>query len=200
MTEFRDMVKALHRAGIEVILDVVFNHTSEGNHQGQPSTSRVGQFNLLPHVASDRQYYMDYSGCGNTPQLQSSGTEKLIVECLEYWVREMHVDGFRFDEGSILARGQSGEVMAYPPVIWTSSSPRPGRHQGDAEAWMPGLPDRYFPVSAGRMERALSRRCAAVSAGRRGMVGAVAMRIAAHRISTRHRAPSDQQHQLHHLS
>jgi glycogen operon protein len=119
LSEFRDMVKALHKAGIEVILDVVFNHTTEGNHQG-PTINFKGFDNSIYYhtVADDRQYYMDYSGCGNTLNCNHPITEKLIVECLEYWVREMHVDGFRFDEGSILARGQNGEVMAYPPVIW----------------------------------------------------------------------------------
>ena len=119
LTEFRDMVKALHKAGIEVILDVVFNHTTEGNHDG-PTINFKGFDNSIYYhqVASDRQYYMDYSGCGNTLNCNHPVAEKLIVECLEFWVREMHVDGFRFDEGSILARGQNGEVMAYPPVIW----------------------------------------------------------------------------------
>jgi glycogen operon protein len=118
--EFRDMVKALHKAGIEVILDVVFNHTSEGNHEG-PTINFKGLDNSLYYhtVPSDRQYYMDYSGCGNTMNCNHPITEKLIVECLEYWVREMHVDGFRFDEGSILARGQDGAPLAYPPVVWS---------------------------------------------------------------------------------
>jgi glycogen operon protein len=119
LNEFRDMVKALHKAGIEVILDVVFNHTTEGNHQG-PTINFKGFDNSIYYhlVPADRQYYMDYSGCGNTFNCNHPVAEKFIVECLEFWVREMHVDGFRFDEGSILARGQSGEVMAYPPVIW----------------------------------------------------------------------------------
>jgi glycogen operon protein len=117
--EFRDMVKALHKAGIEVILDVVFNHTSEGNHDG-PTINFKGFDNSLYYhtVWNDRQYYMDYSGCGNTMNCNHPITEKLIVECLEFWVRDMHVDGFRFDEGSILARGQDGAPMAYPPVVW----------------------------------------------------------------------------------
>jgi isoamylase len=119
LTEFRDMVKALHRAGIEVILDVVFNHTSEGNHQGPTINFRGFENRVYYHtVESDRQYYMDFSGCGNTLSCNHPITEKMIVECLEFWARDMHVDGFRFDEGSILARGQSGEVLAFPPVIW----------------------------------------------------------------------------------
>jgi isoamylase len=119
LREFRDMVKALHRAGIEVILDVVFNHTDEGNHLG-PTFSFRGIDNrtyylLLP---SDLRYYMDFSGCGNTFNCNHPVGQKLIVECLKYWVRETHVDGFRFDEGSILARGEDGMPSIHPPVIW----------------------------------------------------------------------------------
>lgn len=117
--EFRDMVKALHKAGIEVILDVVFNHTSEGNHQGPTINFRGIDNSTYYHlVPFDRQYYMDYSGCGNTVNCNHPMVDKLIVECLEFWVREMHVDGFRFDEGSILARDKNGKPMAQPPVIW----------------------------------------------------------------------------------
>jgi glycogen operon protein len=117
---FRNMVKALHRAGIAVILDVVFNHTNEGNHQG-PTFNFKGFGNEIYYhlVEKDRQYYMDYSGCGNTINCNHPIVEKFIVECLEFWVREMHVDGFRFDEGSILARGQDGAPLAYPPVVWS---------------------------------------------------------------------------------
>jgi glycogen operon protein len=117
--EFRDMVKALHKAGIEVILDVVFNHTGEGNHMG-PTISFKGLANTVYYhlVSGDKQYYMDYSGCGNTLNCNHPITEKFIVECLEYWVREMHVDGFRFDEGSILSRGPGGAPMEFAPVPW----------------------------------------------------------------------------------
>ena len=117
--EFRTMVKALHAAGIEVILDVVFNHTDEGNHQG-PTFSFRGLDNLIYYylVNTDRQYYMDYTGCGNTFNCNHPIPAKLIVECLEYWVREMHVDGFRFDEGTVLVRDLDGRPSAYAPVIW----------------------------------------------------------------------------------
>jgi glycogen operon protein len=117
---FRNMVKALHRANIAVILDVVFNHTNEGNHLG-PTFNFKGFANEVYYhlVERDRQYYMDYSGCGNTVNCNHPIVEKFIVECLEFWVREMHVDGFRFDEGSILARGQDGVPLAYPPVVWS---------------------------------------------------------------------------------
>ena len=117
--EFRDMVKALHRAGIEVILDVVFNHTDEGNHLG-PIFSFAGLDNQNYYYLDpdDRRFYYDYSGCGNTLTGNHPIVTKLVVECLEYWVREMHVDGFRFDEASVLTRGAHGEVLDEPPVVW----------------------------------------------------------------------------------
>ena len=119
VNEFRDMVKALHKAGIEVILDVVFNHTNEGNHQGPTINFRGFDNSVYYHLVSgDKQYYMDYSGCGNTLNCNHPVVEKMILESLEFWVRDMHVDGFRFDEGSILSRGQNGAPMDFPPVIW----------------------------------------------------------------------------------
>ena len=119
INEFRDMVKALHKAGIEVILDVVFNHTSEGNHQGPTFCWRGFDNSLYYHlVCNDKQYYMDYTGCGNTVNCNHPIAEKFIVECLEFWARELHIDGFRFDEGSILSRGEDGTPMAHPPVVW----------------------------------------------------------------------------------
>jgi glycogen operon protein len=119
ITEFRDMVKALHRAGIEVILDVVFNHTSEGNHLG-PVISFKGLANNIYYILVpwDKRYYMDYTGCGNTVDCNHPVTEKFIRECLEFWVRDMHVDGFRFDESSVLSRDANGAPMIYPPVLW----------------------------------------------------------------------------------
>jgi glycogen operon protein len=117
--EFRDMVKALHKAGIEVILDVVFNHTAEGNHMG-PTISFKGLDNAAYYILSpqDQQYYMDYTGCGNTFNANHPIGQKYIVDCLNFWVRECHVDGFRFDLGSILTRGPDGAPMQYPPVLW----------------------------------------------------------------------------------
>jgi glycogen operon protein len=119
INEFRNMVKALHKSGIEVILDVVFNHTAEGNHMG-PTISFKGLANdayYLLHPTM-QQYYMDYSGCGNTVNANHPVVAKFILDCLHYWVEEMHVDGFRFDEGSILHRGADGGPMEYPPVVW----------------------------------------------------------------------------------
>jgi isoamylase len=119
LREFRDMVKALHKAGIEVILDVVFNHTDEGNRHG-PTFSFRGIDNRTYYflVPSAREYYVDYSGCGNTFNCNHPIVQKLIVECLRYWVKEAHIDGFRFDEGSILSRGEDGAPLIHPPLVW----------------------------------------------------------------------------------
>jgi isoamylase len=119
LDELRDMVKALHRAGIEVILDIVLNHTSEGNHEGPTLHLRGFENSTYYHlVIADRQYYMNYSGCGNTVNCNHPVVDKFTLDCLEFWVREMHVDGFRFDEGSILARGEDGVPLFHPPVVW----------------------------------------------------------------------------------
>ena len=117
--EFRDMVKALHRAGIEVILDVVFNHTDEGNENG-PTHSFRGIDNRTFYLLDPNNLavYLNYAGVGNTLNANQPITQKLIVDCLRYWVEDMHVDGFRFDEGSILARGEDGQPLSHPPVIW----------------------------------------------------------------------------------
>ena len=119
LREFRDLVKAMHKAGIEVILDVVFNHTDEGNHQG-PLYCFKGIDNRSYYllVLSAPQYYMDFSGCGNTLNCNHPLSQKLIIDCLRYWVREYHVDGFRFDEGSILSRGEDGAPAIHPPLVW----------------------------------------------------------------------------------
>lgn len=103
--EFKDMVKALHREGIEVILDVVYNHTAEGNHQG-PTLSFKGVDNEgYYRLAEDKRYYMDYTGTGNTLNANSPNVLRLMMDSLRYWVTEMQVDGFRFDLASTLARG-----------------------------------------------------------------------------------------------
>lgn len=103
--EFREMVKALHRAGIEVILDVVYNHTAEGNERG-PTLSFRGIDNRAYYrtVGDNERYYMDYTGCGNTLNMVHPHSLKLLMDSLRYWVTEMHVDGFRFDLAAALAR------------------------------------------------------------------------------------------------
>jgi len=118
MKEFRDMVRALHEAGIEVILDVVFNHTAEGDNLGPVFSFKGIDNSIYYHLEPDKQYYSDYSGCGNTFNCNHPISQKLILDCLKYWVEEMHIDGFRFDQGSIFSRDTEGKVMKYPPVIW----------------------------------------------------------------------------------
>ncbi len=103
--EFKDMVKALHRADIEVILDVVYNHTGEGSHLGPTLCFRgIDNASYYRLVASDRRYYMDYTGCGNTLNMMHPRVLQIIMDSLRYWILEMHVDGFRFDLASALAR------------------------------------------------------------------------------------------------
>ena len=103
--EFKEMVKALHSAGIEVILDVVYNHTGEGNHLG-PTFSLRGIDNAAYYrlIETSPRYYMDFTGCGNSLNVRHPQVLKLIMDSLRYWVQEMHVDGFRFDLASALAR------------------------------------------------------------------------------------------------
>lgn len=134
--EFRDMVKALHRADIEVILDVVFNHTAEGNHSG-PTLSFRGLDNSIYYILEqDRTYYSNYSGTGNTLNANHPVVRRMIVDSLRYWVEEMHVDGFRFDLASILARDASGALMSNPPVLWDiESDPVLASTKIIAEAW-----------------------------------------------------------------
>ncbi len=105
VSEFKSMVKALHKAGIEVILDVVYNHTAEGNHLG-PTLSFKGIDNASYYrlTDGDPRYYMDYTGTGNTLNANLPGVLRLIMDSLRYWITEMHVDGFRFDLASALAR------------------------------------------------------------------------------------------------
>jgi glycogen operon protein len=136
VNEFRDMVKALHRAGIEVILDVVFNHTAEGDHRG-PTLSFRGLDNAAYYILDqDRSRYANYSGTGNTLNANHSIVRRLIVDSLRYWVGEMHVDGFRFDLASILARDESGNPMPNPPVLWDiESDPVLAGTKLIAEAW-----------------------------------------------------------------
>jgi glycogen operon protein len=134
--EFRDMVKALHRAGIEVILDVVFNHTAEGDHTG-PTLSFRGIDNPTYYILEDGGgRYANYSGCGNTLNANHPVVRRMIVDSLRYWVEEMHIDGFRFDLASILARDASGQPLPNPPVLWDiESDPALAGTKLIAEAW-----------------------------------------------------------------
>jgi len=134
--EFRDMVKALHRAGIEVILDVVFNHTAEGNQNG-PTFCFRGIDNISYYLLeNDRSLYSNYSGTGNTLYANHPVVRRMIIHSLRYWVEEMHVDGFRFDLASVLARDVNGNVLSNPPLLWDiESNPVLAGTKMIAEAW-----------------------------------------------------------------
>jgi isoamylase len=115
--EFKEMVRALHHAGIEVLLDVVFNHTAEGNELG-PTLSFRGFDNAIFYIlASDRRHYKNYAGTGNTINANHPVVRDHILSALRYWVVEMHVDGFRFDLASILGRDGTGKLLANAPLL-----------------------------------------------------------------------------------
>jgi glycogen operon protein len=134
--EFRDMVKSLHRAGIEVILDVVFNHTSEGNQSGPTNCFRGIDNPAYYILESGGENYTNYSGCGNTLNANQPVVRRMIVDSLRYWVHEMHVDGFRFDLASILTRDPNGAPLPNPPVLWDiESHPALAGTKLLAEAW-----------------------------------------------------------------
>ncbi len=114
---FKGMVKELHRAGIEVILDVVFNHTAEGDERG-PTLSMRGLDNTIYYMLDDGGAgYRNFSGCGNTVNCNHPHVRELIIDCLRHWVMEMHVDGFRFDLASILGRDTDGQLLENPPLL-----------------------------------------------------------------------------------
>jgi isoamylase len=134
--EFRDMVKALHRAGIEVILDVVYNHTAESGHDGPTICFRGFDNRAYYILQEDRAKYANFTGTGNTLNTNQPIVRRMIIDSLRYWVVEMHVDGFRFDLASILTRDSSGSVMANPPVLWDiESDPMLAGAKIFAEAW-----------------------------------------------------------------
>lgn len=137
--EFRNMIKALHKANIEVILDVVFNHTAEGDHTG-PTLSFKGLSNSGYYIlAEDPRYYADFTGCGNTINTNHSVVRRMILDALKRWVIEMHVDGFRFDLASIMSRDERGRPIDNPPILWAiESDPVLSRTKIIAEAWDTG--------------------------------------------------------------
>jgi glycogen operon protein len=136
LDEFRDMVKAFHRAGIEVILDVVFNHTAESGQNG-PTICYRGLANGAYYILEkDRSRYADFTGCGNTMNANQSIVRRMIQDSLRYWVTEMHIDGFRFDLASILARDENGQPLPSPPVLWDiDTDPLLAGTKLIAEAW-----------------------------------------------------------------
>ncbi|MBN1501090.1 MAG: glycogen debranching protein GlgX [Spirochaetes bacterium] len=115
--EFKEMIRDLHSAGIEVILDVVFNHTAEGDHTGPTMCFRGIDNKVYYILEEDRRFYKNYSGCGNTFNCNNPLVRDFIIDCLKYWVVEMHIDGFRFDLASILGRDENGNILSNPPLI-----------------------------------------------------------------------------------
>lgn len=137
--EFRDLVKALHRAGIEVILDVVFNHTAEGNQFGPTLSFRGLDNDIYYTLDPNPEHYANFSGTGNTLNANHPVVRRMILDSLRYWVEHMHVDGFRFDLASILSRGHQGELLSNPPVLWDiESDPVLAGTKFIAEAWDAG--------------------------------------------------------------
>ena len=135
--EFRQLVKAFHDAGLEVILDVVINHTAEGGKDG-PTINFKGLGNeLFYHVdAEDDFSYRDYTGCGNTINANQPMVSAFLLDCLEFWATDVGVDGFRFDLASVLCRGMDGEPLENPPIVWSIElSPLLARKRIIAEAW-----------------------------------------------------------------
>ena len=115
--EFREMVQAFHRAGIEVFLDVVFNHTAEGNEKGPTVCFRGIDDSIFYMLADDKRFYRNYAGTGNTINANHPVVRDCILTALRYWVVEMHIDGFRFDLASVLGRGRSGNILPNPPLL-----------------------------------------------------------------------------------
>jgi isoamylase len=138
MDEFKNLIKELHRNGIEVFLDVVFNHTSEGSEDG-PTISFRGIDNKTYYMLRPDGTYFNFSGCGNTMNCNNPVVRYMVLECLRYWVAEYHIDGFRFDLAAILGRDQQGEPLANPPLLEIlAGDPILAKAKLIAEAWDAG--------------------------------------------------------------
>ena len=206
VSEFKQMVRALHQAGIEVILDVVFNHTAEGNEHG-PTLSFKGLENRVYYMLGNGgSYYRNYSGCGNTVNGNHPIVREMIFLCLRHWVHNYHVDGFRFDLASILSRDRNGESGAQSaggrgdrrrPAVGrhARSSPRPGTRPGRTRS------ARSASCAGPSGTAAIATTCGASGAAIRSMTGAAGH--AAGRLERPvpgRRPASVSQHQLHHLA
>lgn len=136
--ELRALIRDLHAAGIQVILDVVFNHTAEGNEDG-PFISFKGFDNNIYYMLTPDGNYYNFSGCGNTVNCNHPVVQEMIVECLRYWTVNFHIDGFRFDLASILGRNEDGSPMEYPPLLYRlARDPLLSDVKLIAEAWDAG--------------------------------------------------------------
>jgi isoamylase len=182
VAEFKQLVMALHRAGIEVILDVVFNHSGEGG-DGGPTYSFRGIDNSIYYMMDEGDgRYLNYSGCGNTFNSNHPVVRNFIMDCLRYWVLHMHVDGFRFDLASVLARGPDGELLPNPPIVEQIAEDPALRHTKIiAEAWdaagtyhVGSFPSERWSEWNGRFRDEVRR----FWRGERGTLGAFATRLA----------------------
>jgi glycogen operon protein len=181
--EFRDLVDALHAAGIGVLLDVVFNHTAEGGDGGPVIHFRGMANEIFYHLdAADRRRYLDFTGCGNTVNCNHPLMSAFIVHCLEYWVDTLGVDGFRFDLASVFARGDHGAPLGNPPLPWAIETSRILSHVPViAEAWdaaglyhVGAFPGMAWSEWNGRYRDVMRR----FVRGDPGLVGEVASRLA----------------------
>ncbi len=155
------MVRAFHEAGIEVFLDVVFNHTGEGDDRGRTYSFR-GLDNQLYYLLGPAGNYLNFSGCGNTVNCNHPVVRDLILTCLRFWVGEMHVDGLRFDLASVMGRDQQGNVLVEPPVVeMIAEDGLLAQHQADRRAMgrRRAVPGRAVPVRPALVgvERPVSR-------------------------------------------
>jgi glycogen operon protein len=136
--ELKNLIKHLHSSGIEIMLDVVFNHTAEGNEMG-PYISYRGIDNKTYYLLTPEGYYYNFSGCGNTMNCNNAVVRNCILDCLRYWVSVYHIDGFRFDLASILSRDDKGAPMTSPPLLESlAHDPVLGKTKLIAEAWDAG--------------------------------------------------------------
>ena len=179
--EFKQMVRALHAEGIEVILDVVFNHTAEGNHLG-PTLHFKGLQNNVYYMLEEDGHYRNYSGCGNTVNGNHPVVREMIFHCLRHWVHNYHIDGFRFDLASILARNTRGELQPNPPMVEViAEDPMLADTKIIAEAWdaagayqVGSFADRRWAEWNGRYRDDVRR----FWRGDSGLAGALATRLA----------------------
>ncbi len=181
LAEFKMMVRELHKANIEVILDVVYNHTAEGDQRGPIFTFKGIDNSIYYLLEDDKSRYKNYSGTGNTVNCNHPVVRDLILDSLRYWVMEMHVDGFRFDLASVLGRDQNGEMLKNPPIVERiAEDPILRDTKIIAEAWdaagayqVGSFPGRRWAEWNGRYRDDVRR----FWRGERGMVGALATRI-----------------------
>ena len=164
--KLKALVKDLHANGIEIILDVVFNHTAEGDERG-PYISYRGIDNKTYYMLTPEGFYYNFSGCGNTLNCNNPIVRNMILDCLRYWAAEYHIDGFRFDLASILGRAQDGSPLHNPPLLETLAfDPVLGKCKLIAEGLgcRRPVPGRLLPGmgTMGRMERQIPGRCAKI--------------------------------------